>query len=48
MILINTDYISGRELQMLSLAMCSAIQSKNIGKDISQGLKLLSGGACYD
>lgn len=44
MILVNTDYISGREFEMLGLVKGSTIQSKNIGRDITQGLKTLVGG----
>lgn len=44
MILVNTDYISGKELQMLGLVKGSTIQSKHIGKDIAQSFKTLVGG----
>ena len=44
MILVNTDYISGKELEMLSLVKGSTIQSKHIGKDIAQSFKTLVGG----
>ncbi len=44
MILVNTDYISGKELQMLGLVKGSTVQSKNLGKDITQGFKTLVGG----
>ena len=44
MILVNTDYISGKNLEMLGLVKGSTIQSKHIGKDISQGFKTLVGG----
>lgn len=44
MFLVNTDYISGKELEMLGLAKGSTIQSKNIGRDISQGFKTIVGG----
>ncbi|MBQ4289596.1 MAG: YbjQ family protein [Clostridia bacterium] len=44
MILVNTDYISGKELEMLGLVKGSTIQSKNVGKDISQAFKTLIGG----
>ena len=44
MILVNTDYISGKELQMLGLVKGSTIQSKNLGKDITQSFKTLVGG----
>ena len=44
MILVNTDYISGKELDTLSLVKGSTIQSKNIGKDILQAFKSMVGG----
>ncbi len=44
MILVNTDYISGKELEMLTIVKGSTIQTKNIGKDITQGFKNLVGG----
>ena len=44
MILVNTDYISGKELEILTLVKGSTIQSKNIGKDIAQSFKTLVGG----
>ena len=44
MILVNTDFISGKELKTLSLVKGSTIQSKNIGKDIAQSFKTLVGG----
>ena len=44
MILVNTDYISGKELEMLGLVKGSTIQSKNIGRDITQGFKTIVGG----
>ena len=44
MILVNTDYITGKELEMLGLVRGSTIQSKNVGKDITQAFKTLVGG----
>ena len=44
MIIVNTDYISGKELQMIGLVKGSTIQSKNIGRDFTQGLKTIVGG----
>ena len=44
MILVNTDYITGKELIMLGLVKGSTVQSKNIGRDITQSLKTLVGG----
>ena len=44
MILVNTDYISGKELQMLGLVKGSTIQSKHIGKDLLSSFKTIVGG----
>ena len=44
MILVNTDYINGKEFEMLGLVKGSTIQSKHLGKDIAQGFKTLVGG----
>ena len=44
MILVNTDYITGKELDMLGLVKGSTIQSKNIGRDITQSFKTIVGG----
>ena len=44
MILVNTDYITGKEFEMLGLVKGSTIQSKNIGKDITQSFKTIVGG----
>jgi uncharacterized protein YbjQ (UPF0145 family) len=44
MILVNTDYISGKELETLGLVKGSTIQSKNLVKDITQAIKSLIGG----
>lgn len=47
MILVNTDYISGKELEMLGLVQGSTIQSKHFGKDLAEGFKTLVGGELY-
>ena len=44
MILVNTDYIGGKELEMLTLVKGSTIQSKHFGKDLAQSFKTLVGG----
>lgn len=44
MILVNTDYINGKEFEMLGLVKGSTIQSKHLGKDIVQSFKTLVGG----
>ena len=44
MILVNTDYISGKNFEMLGMVKGSTIQSKNLGRDITQSFKTLVGG----
>ncbi len=44
MIIVNTDFITGKELQTLGLVRGATIQSKNIGRDITQSFKTLVGG----
>jgi len=44
MILVNTDFISGKKIETISLVKGSMIQAKHIGKDIISGLKTLVGG----
>ena len=44
MILVNTDYISGKQFEMLGLVKGSTIQSKHLGKDIAQSFKTFVGG----
>ena len=48
MILVNTDYISGKDFEMLGHVKGSTIQSKHIGKDIMQSLKTIVGGELKD
>ncbi len=44
MILVNTDYITGKEFEMLGLVKGSTIQTKNVGRDITESFKNLVGG----
>ncbi len=44
MILVNTDYITGKELEMIGLVRGTMIQSVHVGKDIMNSLKTLVGG----
>ncbi|MDC7127288.1 MAG: YbjQ family protein [Spirochaetales bacterium] len=44
MILVNTDYISDKEIETLGIVKGTTIQSKHIGKDITQSFKTLVGG----
>ncbi len=44
MILVNTDFITGKELTTIQIVKGSTIQSKNLGKDIMSGLKTIVGG----
>lgn len=44
MILVNTDYISGKNIETISIVKGSTIQSKHVGKDIMSSLKTIVGG----
>jgi len=44
MILVNTDFVSGKEIETISVVKGSMIQTKHIGRDIMSGLKTLVGG----
>jgi len=44
MLLTTTENIPGRKYEVLGLVTGNMIQSKNIGKDIGQGLKSVVGG----
>lgn len=44
MIIVNTDFITGKDLETIGLVKGSTIQSKNIGKDLGQGFKSIVGG----
>ena len=42
--LVNIDYIPGRELEALTLVKGTVVLSKNLGKDFMAGMKTLVGG----
>lgn len=44
MILVNTDYIRGKEIEMLGLVKGSTIQTSHLGKDIGRVFKTMVGG----
>ncbi len=44
MILVNTDFVTGKELQTLGIVKGSMIQTKHLGKDLAAGFKTLVGG----
>ena len=44
MVLVTINEIPGRQLEVLGLVRGSTIQTKHLGKDITQGLKTLVGG----
>ena len=44
MILVNTDYIQGKQVEMLEMVTGSVVQSKHIGRDIGASFKTLVGG----
>ena len=44
MILVNTDYITGKEFEMLGMVKGATIQSRHMGVDIINSLKTIVGG----
>ena len=44
MLLVNTDYIPGKDFEVLGLVKGTVVQSKNFGKDFMAGMKTLVGG----
>lgn len=44
MTIVNTDFVSGKTCETISIVKGSMIQSKHVGKDIMAGLKTLVGG----
>ena len=44
MLLVNTDYITGKELEMLGVVKGTVVFSKNFGRDFMAGLKTIVGG----
>lgn len=44
MILVNTEYIPGKELELLGLVKGQSIRAKHVGRDIGNMLKNLVGG----
>lgn len=44
MLLVNTDYITGKELETLGIVKGNVVQCRNMGRDFMAGLKTLVGG----
>ena len=45
MIIVNTDFVTGRELkEILGLVRGNTVQAKSIGKDIKAGFRNIAGG----
>lgn len=44
MILVNTDYITGKELEVLGIVKGNVVQSRNFGRDFMAAIKTLVGG----
>ena len=44
MLLLNIDYVPGKEFEVLGLVKGTVVQSKNFGKDFMAGRKTLVGG----
>ena len=48
MIVVNTDFISGKKLQTLSLVRGSTVHSKNLGRDHLSSINTVGGGEVVD
>ena len=44
MILVNTDFVTGKEIETLGIVKGSTIRAKHLGQDIMAGLKTIVGG----
>ncbi|MDD3429140.1 MAG: YbjQ family protein [Oscillospiraceae bacterium] len=44
MLLVNIDYIPGKEFEVLGVVKGNIVQTKNLGKDFMAGMKTLVGG----
>ena len=44
MLLLNIDYIPGKEIEALGIVRGTVVQSKSFGKDFMAGMKTLVGG----
>ena len=44
MLLLNIDYVPGKEIEPLGMVKGTVVQSKNIGRDFMAGMKTLVGG----
>lgn len=44
MIIVNTDYVSGKNLETLSIVKGSTVRAKNIGADFLSGIRNIVGG----
>lgn len=44
MILVNTDFVSGKNIETIGIVKGSMIQSKHLGKDLAAGFKTIVGG----
>ncbi len=44
MLIVNTDYIEGKTLEMLGMVSGSTVESKNIGRGFGAGFKSIVGG----
>ena len=48
MLLVNIDYIPGKEFEALGVVKGTVVQSKHFGKDFMAGMKTLVGGEITD
>ncbi len=43
MLLVNTDFITGKELETLGIVKGNVVQCRNVGRDFMAGIKTLVG-----
>ena len=44
MVVVNTDFVTGKSIETISIVKGAMIQSKHLGRDIMSGLKTIVGG----
>ncbi len=44
MLLVNTDFITGKEIETLGIVKGNVVQCRNVGRDFMAGIKTLVGG----
>ncbi len=47
MIIVNTDFITGKDIETIGIVKGTIIQTKHLGKDIMSGFKTMVGGELH-